>query len=415
MKKVIRELFTIVVGVLGVSIGIAQDAHVAKHWVGSWATSVQIPESQNSLTSDDLTNATVRQIVHLSIGGDVLRVHLSNAFGTSALHLIAVHIARPLSPASSTVDLSTDVPLTFFGSSDVLIPPGAQYISDPVDFKAKPLSDIAISFYLELPPVQQTGHPGSRATTYISHGNLVSQTELSGAKTVDHWYTISGIDVVAPRKSFSIAVLGDSITDGHAATTNGNDRWTDVLAARLQATSATHFIGVLNHGIGGNHLLTDGLGPNALARFDRDILAQTSVRYLIVLEGINDLGSLARMRSSTADQHATLVRRIIASYQQIIERSHQLGLKVIGATILPDGGSDYYHPSDIDDADRREVNQWILGAGHFDVAIDLDKLMADPRNPTHLLPGYDSGDHLHPSPAGYSVMGKAFPASLFTK
>jgi lysophospholipase L1-like esterase len=243
----------------------------------------------------------------------------------------------------------------------------------------------------------------------------VSKAELSGAKTVEHWYVISGIDVSAPPPSFAVVALGDSITDGHGATTNGNDRWTDVLARRLQANASTRNIAVLNQGIGGNHLLSDGLGPNALARFDRDVLAQAGVRYLIVLEGINDLGGLARMQNVDEEQHTMLVHRMIGAYEQIIARAHAQHIKVIGATILPDVGSDYYHPAPSNEADRQAVNQWIRATGHFDAVVDLDKVAADPHDPTRMRSTYDSGDHLHPSPVGYKAMGEAFPESLFTK
>ena len=384
-------------------------------WVGSWSTSVQIPEPGNSLAVAGLTDTTLRQIVHLSLGGSSVRVHFSNAFGSVPLHLTSVHIAKSLNPASSAVDPATDKALTFSGAPDVILPPGAQYTSDPIDFSAAALSDVAISLHFVEPPDPQTGHPGSRATTYVSQGEAVSKKELPDAKTVEHWYILSGVDVLAPANAFSVVALGDSITDGHAATTNGNDRWTDVLARRFQASPVTRNIGVLNAGIGGNHLLIDGLGPNVLARFDRDVLAQAGVRYLIVLEAINDLGGLARMKDVTAEQHTALVHRIEGAYEQIVSRAHAAGIQVIGATILPDGGSDYYHPGPADDADRHAVNDWIRAPGHFDAVVDLDKIMADPQAPDRLRPEYDCGDHLHPSPAGYKVMGESFPASLFTK
>lgn len=385
------------------------------HWVGSWSTSQQIPEPQNALPSGDLRDATLRQIVHLSLGGDTLRIHLSNAFGTTDLHLASVHIAIPVKPNGSSIDPATDHALRFSGSEDVTIPAGAEYISDPVSFPAKPLSDLAISIHLDAPPAQQTGHPGSRATSYVARGDTVAIAELPGAKKIEHWYILSGIDVAADPKAFSIVALGDSITDGHGATTDGNNRWPDIFARQLQANRSTRNVGVLNQGIGGNHLLTDGLGPNVLARFDRDVLAQTAVRYVIVLEGINDLGGLARMKDVAAEQDDALVRRMIGAYHQVLERAHAHGLKVIGATILPDTGSDYYHPDAANEVDRQQVNDWIRAAGHFDAVVDLDKLMADPQNPAHLLPAYDSGDHLHPGPAGYKVMGEAFAPSLFTK
>jgi lysophospholipase L1-like esterase len=188
-----------------------------------------------------------------------------------------------------------------------------------------------------------------------------------------------------------------------------------VLAARLQATAATRGVAVSNQGIGGNHLLTDGLGPNALARFDRDVLAPAGVRWLIVFEGVNDLGGLARNGEVTPAEHAALVQRVLAAYQQIIVRAQAHGLKVIGATITPYVGSDYYHPGSLSEADRQAVNQWIRAAGHFDAVVDFDKVVNDPQHPDRLLPAYDCGDHLHPSPAGYKAMGEAVPLSLFAQ
>jgi lysophospholipase L1-like esterase len=393
----------------------AQASQVRLKWVASWAASQQIPEPQNKLADNDLRDATLRQIVHLSVGGEVLRVHLSNEFGISTLHIVSVHIARSMNATSTRIDPTSDRVLHFSGSDDVLIPPGAEYISDPLAFPAAPLSDIAITMHINGLPEQQTGHPGSRATSYVSHDDSVSAPDFVAAKVVEHWYFISGIDVAAATKAFSVVAFGDSITDGHGATTNGNDRWPDVLAQRFQAKSTTRKIGVVNQGIGGNHLLTDGLGPNALARFDRDVLAQAGVRYLILLEGTNDLGLLARAERTTAAQHDALVHRIIGAYEQLVARAHAQGIKVIGATILPDVGSDYYQPGPSNEADRRKVNEWIRAAGHFDAVVDLDKVMADPRSLERLLPAYDSGDHLHPSPKGYRAMGEAFPLSLFSK
>ena len=383
-------------------------------WVASWAASQQIPEPQNALPADDLRDATVRQIFHLSLGGPALRVHLSNAFGTGPLHFTSVHVARPLSLSSSKIDSQSDRPLTFAGSADVTIPPGAEFVSDPLAFPVASLSDLAVTFHLDAPPPRQTAHPGSRATSYYLHGNLVNAPTLTEPKLVDHWYQVSEIDVQAAPGAAAVVALGDSITDGHGATTNGNDRWTDVLAQRLQSKAETRNIGVSNQGIGGNHLLTDGLGPNVLARFDRDVLAPAGVRWLIVFEGVNDLGGLARDGEVSPAEHTALVARILAAYQQIVARAHAHGLRVYGATITPYVGSNYYHPGPLSEADRQAVNQWICAAGHFDAVIDFDSVLRDPQHPGQLLPNYDSGDHLHPSPAGYKAMGDAVPLSLFT-
>ena len=384
-------------------------------WVGSWAAAQQIPEPENSLSAADMTDMTMREIVHLSIGGATLRVHLSNAFGSEPLHFTSVHIAHPLSTASAAIDPASDRALTFSGKNDVTVPAGAEYISDPIAYPAAALSNLAVTFHLDAAPKRETGHPGSRATTYYMHGDAVSSQDMAGAKTVDHWYQLSGIDVEAPADAASVVVMGDSITDGHASITNGNDRWTDVLAERLQSSAETRDTGVLNAGIGGNHVLTDGLGPNALARFDRDVLAPASVRWLIVFEGANDLAGLTRKGEVPAAGHALLVQRILGAYEQIIIRAHAHGIRVIGATITPYIGSDYYHPGPASEADRQAVNVWIREPGHFDAVIDFDKAVRDPKEPDRMLPAYDCGDHLHPGPAGYRVMGEAVPLSLFSR
>jgi len=412
--------FSSVIGLIVIAASIwaqsgAQAAANAEVWVASWGTSQQVPEPQNALSTEDLRDATVRQIFHLSVGGRALRLHLSNAFGTEALHFTSVHVARPLSSSSSAIDVASDRPLTFAGITDVEVPPGAEFLSDPLDFPVAPLSDLAVTFHLDAPPARQTGHPGSRATSYYVHGDFVSAANLIEPKHVDHWYQVAGIDVQTGPGGAAIAVIGDSITDGHGATTNGNDRWTDVLARRLQDSPSTRNIGVSNQGIGGNHLLTDGLGPNVLSRFDRDALAPAGVQWVIVFEGVNDLGGLARLDEVTAAEHAALVRRVVAAYQQVIARAHAHGLRVYGATITPYVGSTYYHPGPMSEADRQAVNQWIRTAGHFDALIDFDAVVRDPQHPDQLLPIYDCGDHLHPSPAGFKAMGDAVLLDLFRR
>ena len=382
------------------------------HWVGSWAASQQVPETANLLDPELMRDGTLRQIVHLSVGGSQLRVRVSNAFGTQPLHLTAVHVARPVSATDSAIDAASDAAVIFGGAPDVTIPAGAEYVSDPVTFSAAALSSVAISIHYDDPPVGETGHPGSRATSYVAHGDLVSAVNLPDAKKVEHWYQISGVDVVGAEKAGSTVTLGDSITDGHGATTNGNDRWPDVLAARMQADKSTRMMGVLNEGIGGNRLLLDGLGPNALARFDRDVIAQTPVKCVVVLEGVNDLGTLTRDHDASAEAHSALVKRMEGAYAQMIARAHAHGIRVIGTTILPYGGSKYYHPGPESEADRQAVNTWIRAPGHFDGVVDFDQIMRDPAHPNLILPAYDSGDGLHPSPAGYKAMADAIPLKL---
>jgi lysophospholipase L1-like esterase len=407
-----KVLFCVVMGF--VAAGQAR-AQATVKWVGSWASSQQVPETQNRLDPELMRDATLRQIVHLTVGGSQLRVRVSNAFGTQPLHVMAVHVARPVSAASGAIDAASDTAVMFRGAPDVTIPAGADYVSDPVTFVVAPLSNLAISMRFEQPPVGETGHPGSRATSYVVHGDAVSAATLADAKTVEHWYQLSGVDVSSPTQAGAVVTLGDSITDGHGATTNGNDRWPDVLAARMQSDKSTRTIGVLNHGIGGNRLLLDGLGPNALARFDRDVLAQTAVRAVIVLEGVNDLGTLTRDHDVSTEEHAALVGRIEGAYSQMIERAHAHGIRVIGATILPYGGSNYYHPGPESEADRQAINAWIRAAGHFDAVVDFDQLTRDPAHPDRLLPAYDSGDGLHPGPTGYKAMGEAIPLKLLAQ
>jgi len=393
----------------------AQATRHAPLWVASWGAAQQIPEPQNALPHNDLNDATVRQIFHLSVGGPALRVHVSNAFGTEALHFTSVHIARPLSSSSPAIDPASDRPLTFAGKAEVTVPPGAEFVSDPVDYPVAPVSDLAVTFHIDSPPVPETGHPGARATSYYVHGDAVRAANLTEPTHVDHWYQIAEIDVQAQPGAAAVVVLGDSITDGHGATTNGNDRWTDVLAQRLQGSPMTRNVGVSNQGIGGNHLLTDGLGPNALARFDRDVLAPAGAMWVIVFEGVNDLGGLTRNGEVPLAEHAALVHRVLSAYQQIVVRAHAHGLLVYGATVTPYAGSTYYHPDALNEADRQAVNKWIRAPGHFDAVIDFDAVVRDPKRPDQLLPAFDCGDHLHPSPTGYKAMGDAIPVSLFTK
>jgi lysophospholipase L1-like esterase len=390
-------------------------AHAQTRWVASWTAAQQLVEPHNSLAAVDLRDATLRQVVHLSIGGPQLRVVISNRFGTAPLHFTAVHIARPVSTASAKIVEGTDRTLTFSGRHDVIVPTGADYVSDPLEVPAAALSDVTVTLHLDDPPQQQTGHPGSRATSYVVHGDHVSSLDLPEAKKFEHWYFIAAIEVAAAPRSAAIVAFGDSITDGHGATTDGNNRWPDILAKRLQSTAQTAELAVLNAGIGGNRLLLDSLGPNALARFDHDVLAPSGVRSVIVLEGVNDLGTFAREADPPRAEHDALVRRILAGYEQMIERAHAHGIRVIGGTIMPFVGSQYYHPGPATEADRQAVNKWIRTSGHFDTVIDFDKITRDPEHADRLAPAFDSGDHLHPSPAGYEAMANAIPLSLFSE
>ncbi|MGH8258521.1 MAG: GDSL-type esterase/lipase family protein, partial [Steroidobacteraceae bacterium] len=382
-------------------------------WIASWASSQQIPEPRNALPIGTLRDATLREIVQLSVGGGSLRIRFSNAFGTAPLHIAAARIARPQSLESGAIDAATERRITFGGKADVTIPAGSDYLSDPVQAPVAPQSDVAVSFYLPRPPARQTGHPGSREISFVTHGDRVAAAMLPGAKRVAHWYFLSGVEVPASPHGASVVALGDSITDGHGSTQNGNDRWPDDLARRFAADPATRMLGVANAGIGGNRLLADGLGPSALARFDRDVLAAAGVRELIVLEGINDLGVATAGRALPPSSHREIVARITAAYAQLLARAHAQRIRVMGGTLTPDAGSAIYHPDAAAEADRQAVNRWIRAPGHFDAVADFDAAVRDPARPDHLLPQYDSGDHLHPSPAGYRSMARAIPLAFF--
>jgi lysophospholipase L1-like esterase len=416
MRPEIRTfLFAFLFIPLAVCAAVAAPPIASPKWVGAWAASQQVPEPENALPQQALRDITLRQIVHLSVGGPMIRIRLSNAFGNVPLQISAVHVARPLSPASSRIDAASDRALLFIGQSDITIPAGAEYISNPIDYPVKAQSDLAITMYLDAVPEQETSHPGSRATTYIASGLHSSAAELPSAQTVDHWYFLSGVDVAATPDAAALVILGDSITDGHGTTTNGNDRWTDVLARRLLQSPPGHDVAVLNAGLGGNRLLADGKGPNALARFDRDVLGQTGVRYLIVEEGVNDLGMLTRDGPAAEHQHNELVGRIIGAYAQIVASARAHGIKVIGATIMPYYANAFYHPDQLNEADRTQVNAWIRAPGNFDAVVDFDKVVADSAQPLRLRAEYDGGDHLHLSLAGYRAIAGAVPLSLFQK
>jgi len=378
-----------------------------EHWVASWGTAQQVPEPNNLLPPADMEDATLRQVVHLSLGGKRLRVRFSNAFGTQALTIDAAHVARSADKTTARTMPGTDRGLTFDGRTRISIPPGADYLSDPVSLDAPALSNLTISIHLPQAPVGETGHPGSRATSYYVHGDHTADADLPGANHVDHWYQLTGVEVVAAPTAATIIAFGDSITDGHGATTNGDDRWPDNLAARLQASARTRNLAVVNVGIGGNHLLTDGLGPNALARLDRDVFARPGAKVMLILEAINDLGKLSREDVRTPEMHTTLVADLIAAYRQMILRAHAQGVKVIGCTVTPYVGSDYYHPDAASEADRQALNAWIRTGGLFDAVVDFDKIVRDPLHPERMIAAYDSGDHLHPSAAGYKVMADA--------
>jgi lysophospholipase L1-like esterase len=378
------------------------------HWVGTWASSAQLASGEQAAPAAGFPDTTLRQVVRVSIGGARLRVRFSNAFGATPLTLGKAHVALPAGAGAIRKD--TDRALAFRGERSVTIPPGASMLSDPLEYPLAPLSRLTVTVHLRGAPREITAHPGSRTTSYLVPGDAVSSLDLPGAMSVDHWYFLNGIDVAAAPDAAAVAILGDSITDGRGSTTNGNDRWTDHLAERLAADRRTSKVAVLNQGIGGNRLLGDGLGQNGLARLDRDVLAQAGVRYLVVLLGINDIGT----RAAAAERGDPVpgAEQLIQGYEQIIERAHTHGVRVYGATLLPCGGHPTYFSAE-GEAVRQAVNAWIRGGGRFDGVIDFDAALRDAQQPARLAPAADGGDHLHPGPTGHRMMGQAVDLRLF--
>jgi lysophospholipase L1-like esterase len=375
----------------------------AQRWVGTWATGPQLTESGNNPPSPPgLTNNTLRQIVFTSISGSQARLRLSNEFGDGPVTMNAVHIA--LSTTGSTINTGTDKAVTFSGAAAVTIPQGQAVFSDPFTFAVPALGKVAITIaFGNNTPGGITGHPGSRTTSYIGTGNMVAAASITGASTAEHWYYIVGLDVVADPPISALVTLGDSITDGRGSTTDMNNRWPDDLSRRLQANTGTMGkVAVLNQGIGGNAVLSGGLGPTAQARFMRDVLQMRGVKWLIVFEGVNDLGGSSN-GANTATQLET-------AYGTFADMAHAAGIKVYGATITPLGMS--YFNADRESG-RNAVNAWIRTTNKFDAVIDLDMAVRDPTDATKLLSTYDSGDGLHPSVAGHQKIADTVDLALF--
>jgi lysophospholipase L1-like esterase len=414
--------------------GAAQD-----RWVASWAASPQsasfnfprpkqdtaapkMPEAAPKPSPQgkqpppfalppNIQNQTVRMIVHTSIGGNRVRVRISNAYGMEPLTVGAAHIAQR--EKESSIIPSSDRTLTFSGRPKFVIPPGALIVSDPVDLRIPKLGDLVVSVFVtgEAPP--PTVHLTGLHTTYISKpGDFTAATAILDATTTQSWYWISGVDVLAPSGSGVIVAFGDSITDGATSTPDEDRSWPSQLAERLAKNKATARVAIVNQGISGNRLLGDGAGVSALARFDRDVLCQPGVKWLIVLEGINDIG-MSSLFGMPASGGGVTAEDLIAAHKQMIERAHMHGIKAIGATLLPYGGASYY--SESGESIRQEVNHWIRTGGAYDAVVDFDAKLRDPKNPKELNPAYYINDHLHPNDAGYKLMAEAVDLSIFGK
>lgn len=354
--------------------------------------------------SPHLDGNTLRQALRVSIGGQRLRVHVSNEYGDAPLGIRAARLARY--EGGGRVDTTTSEALAFGGRPGVTIAPGQAVVSDPVDRTVDPMTELALTIHFGDVPDALTGHPGSRTTSYLAPGDA-SGRSLPDAVPTDHWYVITGLDIVAPEAA-AIAILGNSITDGRGSTPNGNDRWPDILSERLRGDPATTDVAVLNQGVGGNCVLRACLGPAGVDRYERDILDPPGVRWVILFEGVNDIGG-----ASGAAGADSVARGLIAAYQEMIELGHARGLSVYGATLLPFGGSFYW--SEAHEAARQAVNRWVRTSGAFDAVIDFDAALRDPADSTRLRNEVDTGDHLHPNAEGYRRMAGSVDLSLFRR
>jgi lysophospholipase L1-like esterase len=402
-----------------------------KKWIGTWATAAQ---SYRGIP-DTFHNQSIRLIVHTSVGGKKVRIKISNTFGDQPLLIGAAHIARRTSDAD--IDPATDRVLKFKGHASTKVPARSIVVTDPVDLDVPALSDLAISLFFPETAAATTSHSLAKQTNYIATdpGDVTANAKFPAAKKFRSWPFLTGVDVEASRDAAAIVALGSSLTDGDGSTGDTNRRWPDVLAERLQkAGGPLAEIGVLNEGIIGNRLLADSpkhlitnpeapsifgdaLGQAGLARFDRDVLAQAGVKYVVVGLGINDI---AFPGSLTPLSEAVTFDSLIAGYRQIIARAHKKGIRVIATTnagfedsFLANPKVTFFTPEK--ESVRQRVNAWMLSTKEFDGVVDFDAVVRDPDHPSRILPAYDSDDHLHPNNAGYIATANAVPLSLFAR
>lgn len=409
----IKKLFICMAAMVLSASAQAKGENESGNWVATWATATEYTGKGDMPKSGTLDGKSIRQIVHVSIGGKTLRLHLSNEYSKEPVEIKSVFIADIVESEDIKVaDIGIDIQpktaryLKFNGKRNLTISAGETAVSDPVAYDLKPLQRLAITISYGKTPVNATSHRGSRTTSYIINGEAKPKTTFANIEREDHWYNIATIDVIANDCS-AIACIGNSITDGRGTTTNLQNRWTDFFAEALQASETTSNLAVLNLGIGGNSVFYGGLSDPAVKRFDRDCLEQAGVKTIVVYEGINDLGGT----NNDAEARAA---KIIECYKEFIRKAHQRGMKIYGATIAPYFGSFYDNGDFFREAARQTINKWIRESGQFDGVIDFDSVLRDPANPSKMNPAYHCGDWLHPNPAGFEAMGK-FAAKIFTK
>lgn len=374
-----------------------------RHWVGTWSTAPYFVDSKNMAPAPGLSNNTFRQIVRVSIGGEKLRVKFTNLFCKNSVTFKSVGIA--VSKGGSTIDVSTSKVLKFDSKKEVTMKANGETESDPISFHLEPGMKVAITICFGEAGPQIGGHAASRTTSYLLAGNQSVTADFSKSISTDHWFATAGIDVIAPKMAAAIAVIGNSIVDGRGSGTSKFNRWTDLFSERLLKNPETKNRAVLNLGIGGNCVVRGGQGEPAVVRFDRDILGQQGVKWLIISEGVNDIGGI---KDST--QVIPVVNSLIDAFSQMIDKAHSKGIKVYGATLLPFAKSGY--DKDFRRMARDKINEWIRTYGRYDAVIDFDKIMQDPQNPQAISNELQS-DFLHPNEFGYKTMGEYIVLNLF--
>jgi lysophospholipase L1-like esterase len=382
----------------------AKDRHDDGRWVGTWSASPQAVAAPVQINGQ-----TVRQIAHTSLGGDRVRVRFSNAYGASPLVIGSAHVA--ISTGGAAISRKTDRTLKFNGSPMIAIPAGAVAVSDAVALDVEAFDNLAVSLYLPENVAATTQHEQGQQTNYISTPGDFTGASSFSATTTQSYYFLAGVEVRASRRARAIVALGESITDGFGSTPDTNQRWTNLLAERLQCDPRTSRLAVLNAGISGNRVLHDLVATSALGRLDRDVLVQTGAKYVIVLAGTNDFGIPGLIGNPSEEVTA---EQVIQGHRQIIDRAHAMGLKVYGGTLLPFKGTTFPRfYSEAAEAKRQAVNHWIRTSRAYDAFVDFDKVMRDPSEVTRILPAYDSGDHTHPNDTGHRAMADAIDLSLF--
>jgi lysophospholipase L1-like esterase len=354
----------------------------------------------------DVSDQTVRMIVHTSIAGKRLRLELANAFGKSVVTIGNAHVA--IRTSESSIDTSSDRQLTFGGSKSVDIRPGMVIVSDAFDLDAKAMSDLAVSLYIVKSEGIPANHMPGLHTAYISKGDTASAVSMPEPTTTTAYLWLRSVDVVASAEDFAIACLGDSITDGFVTTIDKDQTWPALLAKRLVERKTGPRIAVINEGISGNQILRDGAGVSALARLDRDVLSEPGVRWIVLLEGINDINTHGQITGP----NALVAEDLIRGYREIIARAHMHKIKIVGATIMPEEGVWLSGP--VGEATRQKLNQWIRTSGEFDAVVDFDSAVRDKDNPARIRQDFNPGDNIHPNDLGNAAMADAFDLAVFT-